>query len=58
MKFQKQHSKRESVKTKSTSGYCFGYFALYVEESGKINSKQLGAIWLILKRALKKQAKT
>jgi len=58
VKYQKQHSRNDVIKTKQViNSFNLGYFALYAEESGKICSKQIEAVRLILRRTLKRQAK-
>jgi ribosomal protein L16/L10AE len=58
IKFQKQHSRNDSIKTEQNiDKFHSGYYALYAEESGKICGKQIEAIRLVLRRTLKRQAK-
>jgi len=58
VKYQKQHSRNDVIKTQlRLNNFESGYFALFAEESGKICGKQIEAIRLVLRRALKRQAK-
>lgn len=57
-KFQKQYSRKDVTKTvEAMPSFRLGYFGLYAEESGKVCSKQIEAIKLLLRRTFRRQAK-
>ena len=58
VKFQRQHSRSDTVGTKKAFDvFNLGSYGLWAEQSGKISGKQMESVRLILRRALKRQAK-
>lgn len=54
----KRHSRNDSIKFLQKNSLArLGHFGLLVEESGQVKDKQNGAVRLLLRRSLKKQAK-
>lgn len=58
VKFQKQHSRKENLKTMSRLRYTtLGNVSLYSEACGKINAKQIQTVKFFLRKASQRQAK-